>query len=55
MADVEFSSSRPILARAKVTVELTGGSPMSDAVARTIDYFTVDGAGAIAELRVELC
>ncbi|HEX7522549.1 MAG TPA: hypothetical protein VF441_10895 [Acidimicrobiia bacterium] len=37
------------------TVELIGRSPMSDDAVRTIDYFTVDDAGAIADLHVELC
>jgi SnoaL-like domain len=36
------------------TVELVGHSPMSDDAVRTLDHFTVDDAGAITELRVEL-
>jgi hypothetical protein len=37
------------------TVELVGRSPMSDDAVRTIDYFTVDDAGAITELHVDFC
>jgi SnoaL-like domain len=36
------------------TVELVGRSPMSDDALQTVDYLTVDDAGAITELRVEL-
>jgi hypothetical protein len=37
------------------TVELVGRSPMSDDAVRTVDHFTVDDAGAITDLHVELC
>jgi SnoaL-like domain len=37
------------------TVELAGRSPMSDDAVRTVDHFTVDGAGAITDLHVEFC
>jgi SnoaL-like domain len=36
------------------SVELVGHSPMSDDALQTVDYLTVDDAGAITELRVEL-